>query len=247
MRATFSPGIVRSCSPAASSVVNISENAVESQAASCRPDTFRKPSTATDRRAGACTSASRASDGGGTARHAPEERPERGHHHRQQRHAHRDARAIGARNRGDAGAASSLTTSPARGKRSAGRRSRQRRMVDSHDGSRSGTSSPRRPGRLGQAAHRRRQRRGRRERTPPRDHLVHHEAEGVDVGRRRQIATLHLFGRHVVRRPENLAGHRRPGVGTARAILRTHGQAEVGDDNARWPRPAEAPASRCCS
>src|SRR5437867_7393662 len=50
MRATFSPAIARICSPVVSSVVSISANAVESHAASGRPDKFRKPSTAIDRR-----------------------------------------------------------------------------------------------------------------------------------------------------------------------------------------------------
>ena len=50
MRATFSPGMVRSRSPALSSVVNISPSAVDSQALSARPERFLKPSTATDRR-----------------------------------------------------------------------------------------------------------------------------------------------------------------------------------------------------
>ena len=50
MRATFSPGMVRSRSPAASSVLSISDSAVESHALSARPDRFLKPSTATERR-----------------------------------------------------------------------------------------------------------------------------------------------------------------------------------------------------
>src|SRR4029077_2998817 len=50
VRATLSAGIVRNCSPAASSVVSQSASAVESQASSVRPERFLKPRTATDRR-----------------------------------------------------------------------------------------------------------------------------------------------------------------------------------------------------
>src|SRR5215469_1097365 len=49
-RETVSPGMVRIVSPAASSVVSISESAVESHAASGRPETFFMEMTATDRR-----------------------------------------------------------------------------------------------------------------------------------------------------------------------------------------------------
>src|SRR5580704_7607882 len=49
-RVTVSPGMVRSRSPAASSVVNISESAVESHAESALPDTFFMAKTATERR-----------------------------------------------------------------------------------------------------------------------------------------------------------------------------------------------------
>src|SRR6202047_5669711 len=50
--ATSSPEIVRNFSPAASSVFNISDNAVESHASSDLPDRFLNPSTATERRQG---------------------------------------------------------------------------------------------------------------------------------------------------------------------------------------------------
>ena len=50
MRATFSPGMARNCSPAASSVVSISDNAVDNHAAAGRPERFLNPSTATVRR-----------------------------------------------------------------------------------------------------------------------------------------------------------------------------------------------------
>ena len=46
MRLTFSPGTVRTASPAPSSVVTISESAVDSHCASCRLARFLKPSTA---------------------------------------------------------------------------------------------------------------------------------------------------------------------------------------------------------
>ena len=57
IRPTFSPGIVRSRPPAASSVVSISASAVESHAASRWPERFLKPSTATERRPPACAGA----------------------------------------------------------------------------------------------------------------------------------------------------------------------------------------------
>ena len=50
MRATFSPGMARSFSPAPSSVVSMSARAVESHAASACPVRFLKPNTATERR-----------------------------------------------------------------------------------------------------------------------------------------------------------------------------------------------------
>src|ERR1700724_4151303 len=50
--ATSSPEIVRNFSPAASSVFNISDSAVESHASSDLPDRFLNPSTATERRTG---------------------------------------------------------------------------------------------------------------------------------------------------------------------------------------------------
>src|SRR2546427_2142326 len=63
MRATFSPAMARICSPAVRSVVSISANAVESHAASGRPDRFLKPSTAIDRRGDAPTVAADEDDG----------------------------------------------------------------------------------------------------------------------------------------------------------------------------------------
>src|SRR6185295_17058320 len=63
MRATFSPAIARICSPAVRSVVSISANAVDSHAASDRPDRFLNPSTAIDRRAGTVAAAVDRSDG----------------------------------------------------------------------------------------------------------------------------------------------------------------------------------------
>ena len=66
--------------PAASSVVSISANAVESHAASGRPETFRNPRTATERRGALGTSAAVNAEarrwtgrGGGRAA-APDER-----------------------------------------------------------------------------------------------------------------------------------------------------------------------------
>ncbi len=50
MREMVSPGTVRSWSPAASSVVSISERAVDSHAEAAWPERFLNPSTATDRR-----------------------------------------------------------------------------------------------------------------------------------------------------------------------------------------------------
>src|SRR5271155_3868946 len=50
MSATSSPETVRNCSPAASSVVSIPGIAVENHALSERPETFFKPSTATEGR-----------------------------------------------------------------------------------------------------------------------------------------------------------------------------------------------------
>src|SRR5262249_18009931 len=49
--ATLSPGTVRNCSPAASSVPSISVSAVDSQADSGRSDRFLNPSTAIEGRA----------------------------------------------------------------------------------------------------------------------------------------------------------------------------------------------------
>ena len=50
MRTTCSPGTIRSFSPAASSVVSMSEKAADNQTASGRCERFLKPRTATDRR-----------------------------------------------------------------------------------------------------------------------------------------------------------------------------------------------------
>ena len=135
MRATFSPGMVRSASPAASSVVSISANAVESHTASARPVTFLKPSTAIDRR-GALVGAA-----------APGLGPAGGDGSRQSTTASPTANATSkappiTRRHVPAAApcSSAATTSPARWNRSAGCRSRHRRIAASHDGSRSGTS-----------------------------------------------------------------------------------------------------------
>ncbi|MGA9902316.1 MAG: hypothetical protein WCD02_03855 [Terriglobales bacterium] len=51
MRATISPGTVRSFSPAPNSDANISDKAVDTHAVSERSERFLKPRTATERRA----------------------------------------------------------------------------------------------------------------------------------------------------------------------------------------------------
>ena len=139
MRATSSLGIARSFSPAASSVVSISERAVDTQASSGRPARFLNPRTAIDWRG-----ARAAADGP-----PPGARRDRT---REARNAARAARTMPAatpaifrrRRRSVAGPATTVsprsarTTSPAEGKRSAGERSRQRRIVFSQTGGRSG-------------------------------------------------------------------------------------------------------------
>ncbi len=140
-RATSSLGMARSVSPAASSVVSISESAVETQASSGRPARFLNPSTAIDRRGARAVAAAGPAAG---------RRPRARDATKAATAASRSPAATAAirlrRRRRVAGPVavasprSTRTTSSAEAKRSAGARSRQRRIVFSQTGGRSGAS-----------------------------------------------------------------------------------------------------------
>ena len=75
------------------------------------------------------------------------------------------------------------------------------------------------------------------------EHLVEHDAGGVDVALRAGVLRLaDLLGRHVVRRAEEEAGLREDGLAAAGAAFLDLGDAEVGDLHRRrrsrgsgWP------------
>ena len=84
----------------------------------------------------------------------------------------------------------------------------------------------RRPVRLGQSFHRHGQGVVAPEGPAAGDHLVQHDAQGVDVGGGRHLPAVHLLGRHVGGRAHHLARHRdRP----RRRSRRRAGEPEVGD------------------
>ena len=236
IRATLSLGTARSFSPAASSVVSISESATDIHASSGRPARLRNPSTAIARR-GARTAAGP----------PPSEREYRARRRGKIRPAatatSTAATAITIRRRrpraerGLAGTCSprSAPADVERGReavRGIALEAPQDRAVPR--GRQVGRRSPRRGRRLLELLQRDRQRRVAVERLAAGDHLVEDDAERVDVGRGRQGAALDLLGRHVVRRAEHglRLRQRRP----ARR-LRAAREAEVGDDDPHAARP----------
>ena len=183
IRATSLARDGRSFSPAASSVVSISDSAVETQASSGRPARFLKPRTAIARR-GARTrrrppSARKAARG---RRRGRPDRPPRRRARPPRRPSGAGAAAPSAGSRGT-GSPRSARHDVARGREAVRRialEAAQDRLLP--DGRQIRRVPARRGRRLLELLQRDRQRRVALERHAPGDHLVDHDAERVDVG-----------------------------------------------------------------